>query len=111
MSRDFYAIHDSSDALQNEFGARRIFTTDEALKLNREGWGIFDSDERGEEIQRIDCQDDPDGVQLDTDDQAIALARAAGVPVDETGQFLPHITEIRWEQEGTPLSPRRRASR
>lgn len=70
-----------------------IFTKALQQRAVKEGWMIF-SMAHGEEVQKIDTQDDPDGAQLDTDDEAIALARAAGVPVDEAGYFLDHITEV-----------------
>jgi len=44
-----------------------------------EGWNIFDSDERGLEIERIDCPDDRDEPAFDCDDAAVAhcVRRAA----------------------------------
>lgn len=63
--------------------AARTFVYTRALhrRAEREGWGIFND----REVQRLDDDDADRGYLLKDDDEAIALARAAGVPVLDDG--------------------------
>jgi hypothetical protein len=69
-----------------------VWTFTRALhaRAEREGWGIFND----AQVQRIDDRDtgeDP----LPDDNAAMALARAAGVPVDDDGYLT--CDELKYE--------------
>lgn len=57
------------------------FTQELHQRAEREGWGIFNDSE----VQRLDDDDVGRGYLLADDDEAIVLARAAGVPVKDEG--------------------------
>jgi hypothetical protein len=68
------------------------FTRELQRRAILEGWNLFDNG-NGTHVERIDSQDDEDGAQLSNDDEAIALAKAAGVPCDDDGTMSVDFQE------------------
>jgi hypothetical protein len=84
---------------------RFVFTRALQERGEREGWSLFESDARGWEVERIDSPDHPDcAVPLANDDDAIALARAAGVPCLEDGTFADHVDLTFEGEDGEPAT-------